>query len=75
MGTNIEKRIDADVIVSAPSTVDDATVSASPQSEKVHEEINALTGDFPDGGLRAWLVICGVSVSRIETDFPTMYSD
>ena len=49
-----------------------STVVQSPtDTEKDHSQITdfkstvSLTPDFPDGGLRAWLIVCGVCISPL----------
>lgn len=40
-----------------------ANIDVAPESESLKKEAlgGAQDGDFPDGGLRAWLVVLGVS--------------
>lgn len=54
-------RSDETIVPSSGSVLDEFKQEKSPESESVHAVTAEKIDDYPDGGLRAWLVLFGVS--------------
>lgn len=63
--------ISLDTTVRDPEDGASTVVQSPTDTEKDHSQITdfkspaPVTPDFPDGGLRAWLIVCGVGISPL----------